>query len=142
MRSCEEQLTEVRKKYHDKYSTFTNNEKLLSDHPFLKGTYLIVGDLILAGIDKIRLSFGKHKVKVRYFPGARTDDMYDYMKPLLWKLPNYIILHVGTNDAVSNISREILDKILKLKTYMQKELPKCQITISTPIKPHNHGKHH
>ena len=120
MRSCEEQLTEVRKKYHDKYSTFTNNEKLLSDHPFLKGTYLIVGDLILAGIDK----------------------MYDYMKPLLWKLPNYIILHVGTNDAVSNISREILDKILKLKTYMQKELPKCQITISTPIKPHNHGKHH
>ena len=67
---------------------------------------------------------GKHKVKVRYFPGARTDNMYDYMKPLLRKLLDYIILHIGTNYAVSNTSREILDKILKLKTYMQKELPK------------------
>ena len=66
--------------------------------------------------------------------------MYGYMKPLLRKLPDYIILHIGTNDAVNNTSREILDKILKLKTYIQKELPKCQITISTPIEWHNHGK--
>ena len=49
-------------------------------------------------------------------------------------------MHIGTNDAVNNTSREILDKILKLKTYIQKELPKCQITISTPIKRHDHGK--
>ena len=62
MRSCEEQLTEVRKKYHDKYITFTNNKPLLSDHPFRKGTCLIVGDSILAGIDENRLSTGKHKV--------------------------------------------------------------------------------
>ena len=66
--------------------------------------------------------------------------MYDYMKPLLRKLPVCIILHIGTNDAVNNTSREILDKILKLKIYIQKELPKCQITISAPIKRHDHGK--
>ena len=66
--------------------------------------------------------------------------MYDYMKPLLRKLLDYIILHIGTNDAVNNTSREILDKILKLKTYIQKELPKCQINISTRIKQHDHGK--
>ena len=139
-RSCEEQLTEVRKKYHDKYIAFTNNKQLLSDHPFPKDTCLIVGDSILAGIDENRLSTGKHKVKVRYFPGARTDDMYDYMKPLLRKLPDYIILHIGTNDVVNNTSREILDKILKLKTYIQKKLPRCQTTISTPVKRHFHGK--
>ena len=62
------------------------------------------------------------------------------MKPLLRKLLDYITLHIGTNYAVSNTSREILDKILKLKTYIQKELPKCQITISTPVKRHNHRK--
>ena len=110
MRSCEEQLTEVRKKYHDKYITFTNNKPLLSDHPFRKGTCLIVGDSILAGIDENRLSTGKHKAKVRYFPGARTDHMYNYMKEPLRKLPDYIILHIGTNDAVNNTSREILGK--------------------------------
>ena len=31
-----------------------------------------------------------------------------------------------------------LDKILTKKTYLQEELPKCKITISTPIK--DHGK--
>ena len=49
-------------------------------------------------------------------------------------------MHIGTNDAVNNASREILDKILTLKTYIQKELLKCQITVSTPIKRHGHGK--
>ena len=75
VQSCEEQLTEVSKKYHDRYITFTNNKQLLSDHPFPKGTCLIVGDSILAEKDENWLSPGKHKVKVRYFPGARTDDM-------------------------------------------------------------------
>ena len=92
--SCEEQLTEVHKKYYDKYITFTNNKQLLSNHPFPKGTCLIVGDSILAGIDENRLSTGKHKVKVRYFPGARTDDMYDYMKSLLrnYRITSFCIL--------------------------------------------------
>ena len=54
------------------------------------------------------------------------------MKPPLRKLLDYIILHIGKNDALDNTAREILDKILKLKTYMQKEVPKCKILISTP----------
>ena len=66
--------------------------------------------------------------------------MYDCMKPLLRKLLDYITLHIGTNYAISSTSGEILDKILKLNTYIQKELPKCQITISTPIKRHDHRK--
>ena len=33
-----------------------------------------------------------------------------------------------------------LKKNLKLKTYIQKELPKCKITISTPVKRHDHEK--
>ena len=119
MRSCEEQLTEVRKKYQFKYITFTNNKQLLSDHPFPKGTCLIVRDWILAEIDENRLSTGKHKVKVRYFPGACTDDMYDYMKPLLSKLPDYIILHIGRKDAFDNTSRETFEKCLKPKTYTE-----------------------
>ena len=93
---------------------------------------------MLAAIDENWLTTGKDKIKVRFFPGARTDDTHDYMKPLLRKLLDYIILHIGTNDALDNTSREILDKILKM--YIQKELPKCKITIPTPIKRHDHGK--
>ena len=66
--------------------------------------------------------------------------MYDYMKPLFWKLPDYIILHIGTKDGFEITSRETFENNLKLKTYIRKELPKCKITISTPVKRHDHGK--
>ena len=53
---------------------------------------------------------------------------------------DYIILHIGTKDVFDNTSRETFEKSPKLKTYIGKELPKCKITISTPIKRHDHGK--
>ena len=82
----------------------------------------------------------KTQSQTRYFPGACSDNMYDYIKPLHWKLPDYIILHIGTKDALDNTSRKILEKIIKLKTYIRKELLKYKITISTPIKRHDRGK--
>ena len=59
---------------------------------FTKDTYLIAKDSMLAEIFENRLRYEKLKAKVRYFPGARTDDMCDYMKPRLRKLLDYIIL--------------------------------------------------
>ena len=55
----------------------------MPDHPFPKYKCLIAGGSMLAGIDNNQLKTGKHKVTVRYFPGARTDGRYDCMKPLL-----------------------------------------------------------
>ena len=49
-------------------------------------------------------------------------------------------MQIGTNDALDNTSREILDKILKLRAYIQKKLPKCKITSLTLIKRHDNGK--
>ena len=126
-------------KDHDKYITFMNNKQDLPDHPFPEGACLILGEPMLAGIDENHLKSRKHKVKIRYFPDACRDDMYD-MKLLLQKLPDYINLHIGANDALDRRSRENLDKILKLKTYIQKKLQKSKINISTPIKRQDHGK--
>ena len=47
--------------------TFRNNEQFLRNHPFPKGSCLIFGDLMQAGIDKNRLKTEKYKAKVRYF---------------------------------------------------------------------------
>ena len=71
-------------------NTFVNNEHVLPDHPFPKGTCLIVGDSVLAGINENCLKTGDYKVKLRFFAGARTDDIYDYMKPLLWTGLHYL----------------------------------------------------
>ena len=59
---------------------------------FTEGTYLIGKNSMLAGIFENCLRYEKLKAKVRYFPGARPDEMCDYMKPLLRKLLDYIIL--------------------------------------------------
>ena len=59
-----------------------------------KGTFLVTGDSMLGHKDETRM-FRKIKVKVRYFPAAKTEDMFQYLVPLLEKMPDYVILHVG-----------------------------------------------
>ena len=47
-----------------------------------------------------------------------------------------MILHIGTNDATSSgaSSDSILDALLHLKSEIEKELPTCEVIISTPVK--------
>ena len=59
---------------------------------------------MIKGIQEYRISKEGRNVKVCAFPGATTDDMYDYLKLLLTKAPDNIILHIGTNNAVNETS--------------------------------------
>ena len=77
-----------------------------------KDINLIVDDSMWPGIDKRRISKRDRKVKIKNFPGATVDDMYDYVKPILKKCPDNIILHVGTNNTVNESSKEVLGKLL------------------------------
>ena len=53
-------------------------------------------------------------VKVYSFSGADTHDMFDFIKTLLSKNPDEIILYVGTNNRQSMLSPEqIVDETLK-----------------------------
>ena len=47
--------------------------------PWSKGTTLIIGDSILYGVEEAKLD--KYNTKVRVNPGARVDDIYDYIIP-------------------------------------------------------------
>ena len=85
------------------YLTIENVEKVSSIRQWKRGTTLIVGDSMLAGIEQKRIS-GYRNVKVRIFPGAATHDMYEYLKPLLKKNLDNIILHFGTNNLVKETS--------------------------------------
>ena len=42
---------------------------------------------MISRIDQQRLSIKRRIIKVRSFPGATINDMYDYIKPLLKKPP-------------------------------------------------------
>ena len=71
-------------------------------------------------------------VKVRNFPGATIEDMQHNLVPILERNPCRLILHVGTNNAESCTSREILDKLLTLKTFISENCPHCQAIFLTP----------
>ena len=72
-------------------------------------------------------------MKVRSFPGATLDDMIDYLRPLLRKKPDRVILHAATNDAVNHGPDEIIKKILNVKTFIEREVKDCNVIISSPI---------
>ena len=99
--------------------------------PWPKGTTLIAGSSLLLGIQESKLQ--KYKCKVRPFPGAIIDDMYDYLNPLLKKNPSNIILHIGSNDAPDKTTEEIAYEIIHLKEFIESVLPSVKIFWSCPI---------
>ena len=99
----------VYEKHDDHHLTQVNKK------PWPKGTYLIIGDSLLSGVEESRL--GK-EIKIRCHPGACLFDMYSYVVPLLEKKPGGIILTVGTNDSVNKCSPQILNELLELKSWI------------------------
>ena len=103
-------------------------------------TCAIVGDSMLNGIDDKRLSKKYGNVKVFPFSGARIEDINHYITPIIKKKPDFLILHVGTNDATTDTSRTIADNLLMLKSNIAKQLPSCKIIISKPTYRNDDGK--
>ena len=97
----------------------------------LSGTYLVTSDSMLNYIDEIGMY---RKFNVKSFPGAKIDDKYHYLILLLDKKTWLMILHVDTNNAVDIKSSEVVQKLLKLKEFVNGKTPECKIVISRPIK--------
>ena len=90
-----------------------------------------MGDSILNGLTEENLS-KQYDVSIRKFPRTTGDDLNYHVHPILPKIPKHIIVHIGTNDATRLISREILDKLLKLKTIIKETLSETEVTFATP----------
>ena len=67
---------------------------------------------------------------VKPFPGATTKDMEDYIKPILRKDPENIIIHVGTNDVNSKEPRLTAEGIVNLALQIEGVAPNTNIAIS------------
>ena len=66
--------------------------------------------------------------------------MYDYIKPLLKKFPDNIMLPVGTNNTVNESSKMVLDKLLNLKKFTEHTLPESNAVIFNLITRTDNGK--
>ena len=90
---------------------------------------------MLREIDENRLPGAKtNSAKVRVFSGATIDYMKDFLKPYLKRSPRNIILHVGTNNSVNDLSSVILNKLLSLKkNFIHTEFPDSSVILSNVI---------
>ncbi len=97
-----------------------------------KKNVFIVGDSLVNGINERGLAKQHDEIVIKAHGGATTRDMVDYIKPVLRKKPDVIILHTGTNDltkGVDTISQ--LEEISEL--VMKDENKSTELVISTVV---------
>ena len=80
-----------------------------------KGTTLITGDSMIAGLREAKLSSNK-KIKVRFFPGAKTEDLMFHLIPNLKKTPTTSLFILGR-----------MMRHIKMKTFFMKSSNKSEI---------------
>eukprot|EP00112_Aurelia_sp_Birch-Aquarium-sp1_P018505 Seg4424.5 transcript_id=Seg4424.5/GoldUCD/mRNA.D3Y31 product="hypothetical protein" protein_id=Seg4424.5/GoldUCD/D3Y31 len=76
----------------------------------------------------------RYTTKVRCFRGSTVGDLHDYIKPLLQKRPDKIILIIGTNDIENKAVADVLKGIKSLHDMILEKLPNCHVVVSEIIK--------
>ena len=52
-------------------------------------------------------------------------------------MPDYVILHAGTNDVIYYEASDIVKTILRVKEFIKLRVLNCKVIISRPIKRHD-----
>ena len=73
----------------------------------------IAGDSMLNYIDGQKLSNRTRATKVHSFPGATSDDLLYYIRPLAYRNPDSIIVHAGTDDLTELTTKEIIENFYR-----------------------------
>lgn len=96
-----------------------------------KNVTVVVGDSMVKNLQGWRLSTEENHVVVKSFAGATTSDMEDYVKPVIRKEPQKLILHVGTNDLKKLSPNRVAEGIANIATQIQEDSPRTEIVISS-----------
>ena len=101
----------------------TRKKKVENYRKRKKKTVLIVGDSMLNGIEESKLSKTR-QIRVQPIPGGKINDFKENLDDLLHEELQKVIIHVGTNNAVTNTPKEIFEKLTSLKHQIESTLPK------------------
>ena len=71
---------------------------------------------------------------------STANDLRHHVLSIIRKQLKSFIIHAGTNDAVKFTSRDVLNKLLQLKSLIQERLPAAEKTFSTPTLRSDNGK--
>ena len=99
----------------------------IKDRKDTKPLVIVAGDSIIKDLNG-RMMSRKNNVKIHCFPGSTTEDMTDFVKPLLKKNPRHFIFHVGKNDLSCNSPDKILDSINSLVEIVSSKGVGCSVS--------------
>ena len=99
----------------------------IKDQQDIKPLVIVAGDSIIKDLNG-RMMSRKNSVKIPCFPGSTTEDMTDFVKPLLKKSPSHFIFHVGTNDLSCNSPDKIVDSINSLVEIVSSKGVGCSVS--------------
>ena len=101
-------------KFEKKYTISANNKTVdvlqqdskeknhdIKDRKDTKPLVIVAGDSMIKNLNG-RMMSRKNNVKIHCFPGSTTEDMTDFVKPLLKKNPSHFIFHAGRTIYSSN----------------------------------------
>ena len=80
----------------------------------MKCNTVVVGDSIIKYVKGWELSEATEQATVKSFSGASLQDMRDFIKPILRKNSDKLVLHVGTNDLRYSEPKAVADGIANL----------------------------
>ena len=80
-----------------------------------------------------RLSNKKRLTKVHAFPGATTEDMIDFIRPLASRNPDYLIIHAETNDLINFSTKDSLVDYKDIVDTIREINPNIKVIISSVI---------
>ena len=94
----------------------------------------VIGDSMVKHLNPSKLRKGtKHNINVQTFSGANVADMRYFVKPAISRSPDYMLLHVGTNDLKRKTPQQIAGSISTLCQEITKESPNTKIVLSEII---------
>ena len=96
-------------------------------------TVTVIGDSMISYQDEKLHSNKRKTVKVRSYPGATSEDLIDFCKPIARRQPDVIIIHVGTNDLRMKDEKEIAKNIVIIKNTISQVSPDTKALISLII---------
>ena len=70
----------------------------------------------------------QHKVKVMTHSGCTSEDMVDFIKPVIRRKPDVVLLHAGTNDLTGDVNT--LKKLKKVVNEIKESNNEMKIIIS------------
>ena len=88
---------------------------------------------MIASLREAKLT-GYKKINVRFFPGAKKQDLMFHLIPNLKKKPDNNIIRIGTNDARYENENILYKELKQIKDLIMAHHPDCKnIFISCPI---------